>query len=119
GLAAKDFPPAKVHGLLYLAHGWLLGQAGAAIVKSQFMADRDGVFVPERREAGCAGTKNVAALVPVTGLEEKRGRMTEQTPQLAPGNPLVSALAWIWKTYGPLASFGIAEHVREAGGPWD
>jgi uncharacterized phage-associated protein len=119
GLSNKDFPPAKVHGLVYLAHGWLLGSAGAPIITGKVAADRDGVFIPELREAGCAGTKNVTELVSVIKMDESRGVMTEQTPQLTPQNATVSALAWIWKTYGPLSSFRITEHIKESGSPWE
>jgi uncharacterized phage-associated protein len=119
GLATKDFPPAKVHGLVYLAHGWLLGSAGAAIFKGQVMADRDGIFVPELKEAGCWGTKNVTQLLSMVQLDERRGVMVEQTPQLAPNNPLIDALAWAWKTYGTLSSFRIGEHIKETGSPWE
>lgn len=118
-LAGKDFPPAKVHGLVYLAHGWLLGSAGAAIISSPVAAHKDGVFIPALREAGCWGTKNVTGLVSVVQMDAARGVMVEQTPQLTPQNPVIPALAWIWKTYGPLASFRITEHIRESGGPWD
>lgn len=118
-LAARDFPPAKVHGLVYLAHGWLLGTAGATIIDSPVAAHRDGVFIPVLKDAGCWGTKNVTALITVTKMDVARGLMTEQTPLLAPNNPTISALAWMWKTYGPLSSFRISEHIREHGGPWD
>ena len=118
-LATKDFPPAKVHGLVYLAHGWLLGSAGAAIIDSPVAANHDGVFIPALKDAGCWGTKNVTALLSVVQMDAKRGVMVEQTPQLTPANPTVPALAWIWKTYGPLASFRITEHIREPAGPWD
>jgi uncharacterized phage-associated protein len=118
-LASRDFTPAKVHGLVYLAHGWLLGSAGAPIIKGQVMADRDGVFIPELRDAGCTGTKNVTALVSVIEMDDKRGVMVEHTPQITRQNPTVSALAWIWKTYGPLSSFSITQHIKESGSPWD
>jgi uncharacterized phage-associated protein len=118
-LATRDFPPAKVHGLVYLAHGWLLGSAGAAIIDSPVAAHRDGVFIPALKDAGCWGTKNVIALVSVVKMDDARGVMTEQTPQLTPRNPTIPALAWIWKTYGPLSSFRITEHIRETGSPWD
>jgi len=118
-LSGKDFPPSKVHGLVYLAHGWLLSSAGAAIIKSTVMADRDGVFIPDLKDAGCWGTKNVTQLVSVVEMDAKRGLMVEHTPQLAPNNPTISALAWIWKTYGALSSFSIGQHIKEAGSPWD
>ena len=119
GLANRDFPPLKVHGLVYLAHGWLLGSAGAAIVRGQIMADRDGIFLPELKDAGCWGTKNVTQLVSIVEMDAKRGLMVEHTPQLAPGNPTASALDWVWKTYGTLSSFKIGEHIKEAGSPWE
>jgi uncharacterized phage-associated protein len=119
GLANKDFPPAKVHGLVYLAHGWLLGSAGAPIVSGKIAADHDGIFIPELRDAGCAGTKNVTELVSLIKMDEVRGVMTEQTPQLTPQNATVPALAWIWKTYGPLSSFSIGQHIKESRSPWD
>jgi len=118
-LAGRDFPPGKVHGLVYLAHGWLLGTAGAAIIDSPVAAHNDGLFIPALKEAGCWGTKNVTALVSIVQMDAARGVMTEHTPQLTPKNPTIPALAWIWKTYGPLASFRITEHIREPGGPWD
>jgi uncharacterized phage-associated protein len=119
GLASRDFPPSKVHGLVYLAHGWLLGSAGAAVIKSTVMADKDGIFIPDLRQAGCTGTKNVTQLVSVVEMDSRRGLMIEQTPQLAPNNPTVAALAWCWKTYGLLSSFSVGEHIKEAGSPWD
>ena len=119
GLANRDFPASKVHGLVYLAHGWLLGSAGANLIKAPVMADRDGVFVPELREAGCAGTKNVTALVSIVEMDTKRGIMVEHTPQMMAKHPSVAALAWCWKTYGPLSSFAVGQHVKEAGSPWD
>lgn len=119
GVATKDFPPLKVHGLVYLAHGWLLGSAGAGVIDGQLMADKDGVFVPELKAAGCWGTKNVTQLVSVVELDAKRGLMVEQTPQLAAQNPTTQALAWIWKTYGGLTSFAIGQHIQEAGSPWE
>jgi len=118
-MAGKDFPPSKVHGLVYLAHGWLLSSAGAAIIKGEVMADRDGIFIPDLKAAGCWGTKNVTQLVSVVEMDDKRGLMVEQTPQLARNNPTLSALAWIWKTYGALSSFSIGQHIKEAGSPWD
>ena len=118
-LATKDFPPGKVHGLVYLSHGWLLGTAGAAIIDSPVAAHHDGVFIPALKEAGCWGTKNVTALLSVVKMDAARGVMTEQTPLLTPNNPTVPALAWIWKTYGPLSSFRVTEHIRESGSPWD
>jgi uncharacterized phage-associated protein len=119
GLATRDFPPSKVHGLVYLANGWMLGSAGTSIVAGKIAADKDGVFIPELRDAGCAGTKNVTELVSVIKMDEARGVMTEQTPMLTPQNATVQALAWIWKTYGPLSSFRISEHIKEPGSPWD
>jgi uncharacterized phage-associated protein len=119
GLANKDFPASKVHGLVYLAHGWLLGSAGAAVIQGQVMADRDGIFIPDLKEAGCWGTKNVTALVSVVQMDAKRGIMVEQTPQLAPNNPTAQALSWVWKTYGPMSSFSVGQHIKEAGSPWD
>lgn len=119
GIASRDFPPSKVHGLVYLAHGWLLGAAGAGIVRGNIMADKDGVFFPELKDAGCWGTKNVTQLVSVIEMDDKRGLMVEQTPQLTPHNPTVAALAWIWRTYGSLPSLKVGEHIREAGGPWE
>jgi uncharacterized phage-associated protein len=119
GIATKDFPPVKVHGLVYLAHGWLLASAGAAIVRAQVMADLDGIFLPDLRSAGCAGTRNVTQLVSVVEMDAKRGMMIEQTPKLAPNNPTLAPLAWCWKTYGALSSFRIGEHIKEAGSPWD
>ncbi|HUR41468.1 MAG TPA: hypothetical protein VM240_09915 [Verrucomicrobiae bacterium] len=119
GLATRDFPPSKVHGLVYLAHGWLLGSAGAGVVRGNVMADKDGVFFAELKDAGCWGTRNVTQLVSVIQMDDKRGLMIEQTPQLTPQNPTVAALAWIWRTYGPLSSLKIGEHIRETGGPWE
>src|SRR5258707_4144908 len=89
GLAARDFPPAKVHGLVYLAHGWLLGSAGAGLIKVPVMADRDGIFIPELKEAGCTGTKNVTTLVSEVMMDPKRGMMVEQTPQMMAQHPSV------------------------------
>lgn len=119
GIASKDFPPAKVHGLVYLAHGWLLGAAGAPIIKGHVMADHDGIFIPELKEAGCWGTKNVTQLVSVVEMDAQRGIMVEHTPKLMDKNPIIDALVWVWKTYGPLASFKIGEHIKEAGSPWE
>ena len=119
GLAARDFPASKVHGLVYLAHGWLLGSAGAGVINDQVMADKDGIFLPELKAAGCWGTKNVTQLVSVVEMDAKRGLMVEQTPQLAPQNPTTQALAWVWKTYGPLSSFAIGQHIQEPGSPWE
>ena len=119
GLANKDFPPAKVHGLVYLAHGWLLGSAGAAVIKGHVCANTDGIFIPDLKEAGCWGTKNVTQLVSIVEMDAKRGIMVEHTPTLAPQNPTLQALGWVWKTYGGLTSFNIGQHIKETGGPWD
>lgn len=119
GLATKDFPASKVHGLVYLAHGWLLGSAGVGVINDPVMADKDGVFIPELKAAGCWGTKNVTQLVSVVEMDAKRGLMVENTPQLAAQNPTTQALAWVWKTYGPLSSFAIGQHIQEADGPWE
>lgn len=119
GLANRDFPPTKVHGLVYLAHGWLLGSAGAPIVNDRIFAGRDGVLVPALRDAGCWGTRNVTEPVAVVKMDEARGIMVERAPMLNPRDATVSALAWVWKTYGAMTSFAIAEHIKEAGGPWD
>jgi uncharacterized phage-associated protein len=119
GIANRDFPPSKVHGLVYLAHGWLLGSAGASLVQGPVMANGDGIFLPGLKDAGCWGTKNVTQLVSVVAMDDKRGLMVEQTPQIAPNNPTLAALGWCWKTYGSLSSFAIGEHVKESGSPWD
>ena len=119
GIASKDFTALKVHGLVYLAHGWMLGTAGAPIVDRPVYACRDGVLLPELRDAGCWGTKNVTDLVSVVKMDDARGIMVEQTPMLNPRDATVSALAWVWKTYGAQTSFSVAELVKELGGPWD
>ena len=119
GLASRDFPASKVHGLVYLAHGWLLGSAGAAVIKSQVFANADGIFIPDLKDAGCWGTKNVTQLVSIVEMDAKRGIMVEHTPTLAPNNPTVQALNWCWKTYGGLSSFNIGQHIKETGSPWD
>jgi uncharacterized phage-associated protein len=115
----RDLPPMKLHGLVYLAHGWLLGAAGATLIKGSVMASRDGVFIAELRDAGCWGNKNVSQPVSTIEMDEKRGVMVEHTPQLIPNNPVVSALAWVWKTYGPMPAFRVVQHVKEPGSPWD
>lgn len=115
----KDLTPAKLHGLVYLAHGWLLGAAGQPIINGRVMADRDGVFMPELREAGCWGTKNVVEPVARFELDPARGVMAERSPVLAPNDPVMPALHWVWKTYGAMPSFKVAQHVREVGSPWD
>jgi uncharacterized phage-associated protein len=119
GLASRDFPPSKVHGLVYLSHGWLLGSAGAAIIKSHVFANPDGIFIPDLKDAGCWGTKNVTAAVSIVEMDERRGLMVEHTPTLTPNNPTVQALAWVWKTYGTLSSFSIGQHIKEPGSPWE
>jgi len=119
GLAQRDFPASKVHGLVYLAHGWLLGSAGAAVIKSQVLANTDGIFIPDLRDAGGWGTKNVTQLVSMIEMDARRGIMVEQTPTLAPNNPTLQALDWVWKTYGALSSFSIGQHIKESGSPWD
>ncbi|HUS23694.1 MAG TPA: hypothetical protein VM369_01995 [Candidatus Binatia bacterium] len=115
----RDLTPPKLHGLVYAAHGWLLGAAGKPMIVSPVKADRDGVFVPELRDAGCWGSRTVNEHVAQIKMDEARGVMSEHKPELAPDDPTVPALQWVWKTYGKLTAFQIAQHVREFGSPWD
>ena len=115
----KDMTPAKLHGLVYCAHGWLLAAAAQPLIHGAVMADRDGLFVTELRDAGCWGTRNVTQLVTVVRMNPARGLMEELTPLLPPKDPVLPALQWVWKTYGKLSSFQVGKHLKEAGGPWD
>jgi len=115
----KDMTPAKLHGLVYCAHGWLLAAAAQPLVRGAVMADRDGVFLSEMKDAGCWGTRNVTQYVNVVRLNPTRGVMEELTPLLPAKDPVVPALQWVWKTYGKLSSFQVGKHLKEAGGPWD
>jgi uncharacterized phage-associated protein len=115
----KDMTPAKLHGLVYCAHGWLLAAASQPLVHGAAMADRDGIFLTELKDAGCWGTKNVSQPVTVVRLNPARGVMEELTPLLPPKDAVVPALQWVWKTYGKLSSFQVTKHLKETGGPWD
>lgn len=115
----RDLSPAKLHALVYFAHGWRLGVIGRSMVNGGVKAHRDGVFVPELREAGCWGTKRVEGLIAVVKLDETRGLMTEQTPELAADDPALASLEWVWKTYGRVPPFELARMTKEVGAPWD
>jgi uncharacterized phage-associated protein len=116
---ARDLPGSKIHGLVYIAHGWRLGASAQPLISSRIMACRDGILIPELREAGCWGARNVTQPISVYATDPARGVMTEQTPLLPPGDPVAPVLAWVWKTYGKMAGYRIAEHIKELGGPWD
>ena len=119
-LAAKahDLDPTKLHGLIYLTHGWCIGRTGKPLLKGQVAAFRDGVLVPELREQGCWGTRRIEALLSVVEPDAE-GHMKSATPQLEAMTPLKPLLDWIWTTFGALTSFELSHLVRETEGPWD
>lgn len=115
----RDLSPAKLHDLVYLAHGWRLGIIGQSMIKTAVHAHRDGVFIPELREAGCWGTKRIESLVSVLRMDAARGMMIERSLELADNDPAGASLDWVWKTYGRLPPFEMSRLTREVGAPWD
>lgn len=117
--SVRDMIAQKLHDLVYLAHGWRLGVVGKPMISTPVNAHRDGVFAPELREAGAWGNRRIDQLIAVTRIDEKRGMMVEQTPEVPPSDPAVPTLEWIWKAYGKQEPFEVSRVTRHAGGPWD
>ena len=115
----RDFSPARLHALVYLAHGEWLGAQGKPLLSGTVSAHRDGVFIPELREAGCWGTRAIEEFISVVGLDQARGMMTEQKPVLPPGDPSLKSLDGFWKALGKLDSFQLSKLIMTAGSPWD
>ncbi len=114
-----DLNPAKLHALVYLAHGWHLGIEGHPLLNGRVSAWRDGVFVSELREAGCWGTKRVEKPISMVSMDDKRGLMVEQTPRLPLRSNDVKTIGAVWKLYGRLPSFDLVRVTKEVASPWD
>lgn len=117
--SVRDLTPLKLHGLTYCAQGWHLRLSGKPLIEGRVAAHRDGVFIPELREAGCWGAKALTEPVAVLRMDERRGVMIEQKPTLAPAAPVKPLLDWVWKTYGKLPLYELSKHINVTGGPWD
>lgn len=115
----RDLSPVKMHALVYLAHGWHLGETGKPLIDGRVSANRDGVLLPDLREAGCWGTKAMSDFVSVLRMDEARGVMVEQKPMLPAGAAVTTLLDWVWKTYSKLTLFELTQQVTRPGGAWD
>jgi uncharacterized phage-associated protein len=115
----RDFPATKIHDLVFMAQGWHLGAHGKRLFEGAIMAARDGILIPDLRDAGCSGGRNCGEPLSVYATDDTRGMMTEQTPEIPADSPLVKTLTWVWQTYGHLAAYEISRFTREPGGPWD
>lgn len=114
-----DITPAKLHALVYLAHGWHLGVKGHPLLNGRVSAWRDGVFVAELREAGCWGTKRVETPLTLLTMDDARGMMAEQTPRMPVRSLELKTVHAVWKLYGRLPSFDLVRITKEAAAPWD
>lgn len=115
----SDINPAKLHALVYLAHGWHLGINGYSLLNGRISAWRDGVFVTELRESGCWGTKRVEQPVTQVSMDAARGMMSEQTPRMPPKSDDLKTVGAVWRLYGRLPSFDLVRVTKEVASPWD
>lgn len=117
---APDLSPTMVHELVYLAHGWHLGQTGQPLISSAIAAFRDGVMIPELREKGFWGTRRVEEMLSVLDPTESSVTiMQSQVPEVTKDDPAMTIIEWIWNTYGALTPFQLNNLAREPGSPWD
>lgn len=116
---APDLSANKLHDLVYLAHGWHLGALAKPLLSTPVWAHRDGVFVPELAEAGCVGSKRVEARASLLLLDEARGVMVEQEPQIEVEDPVSVRLAKVWELWGHYSAYDLRAFTREHGAPWD
>jgi len=114
-----DVNPAKLHALVYLAHGWHLGITGKPLLEGRVMAWRDGVLVHELRESGCWGTKRVEAPLSLVTMDDARGMMAERTPRMPPKHADLKTVEAVWRLYGRLPSFDLVRVTKEVASPWD
>ncbi len=114
-----DINPAKLHALVYMAQGWHLGVNSNPLLNGRVSAWRDGVFVPELREAGCWGTKRVETPISVVSMDDARGIMAEQTPRMPSKHADLKTVEAVWKLYGRLPSFDLVRVTKEVASPWD
>ena len=115
----RDITPAKLHDLVYFAHGWRLGIVNRPMITSTIMAAKDGLIISDLRESGCWGSKRIEGLIETIQMDESRGVMAQQTPELAPDDPAITSLEWVWKAYGKLSPYDLSRATREVGSPWD
>lgn len=114
-----DVNPAKLHALVYMAHGWHLGINGHPLLNGRISAWRDGIFVTELREAGCWGTKRVDAPIAIVSVDAARGMMAERTPRMPPKHADLKTIVAVWKLYGRLPPFDLVRVTKEVASPWD
>lgn len=115
---ALDLNPGKLHTLVYLAHGWHIGQTGQALINVPVAAFRDAIIVPELKDKGCWGTRRQDELL-TDHAKDYTGYMKTVTPELKADHPTVATLSWIWQTYGALSGFELSKLAREVHSPWD
>ena len=116
---APALSPRKLHDLVYVAQGVHLADSGASLLRDSLMAERDGVYAGDLREAGCWGAHAVTEAVSCVRMDEQRGQLREITPRIPPHLPVCKLLARVWRVWGPVPEFDLHDFTREHGAPWD
>ncbi len=111
--------PRHLHDLVYIAQGVHLAETGRALLSDGLMADRDGVYALELREAGCWGTHVVHEAIRCVVLDEERGQLRELTPRIPELAPLRKLLARVWARWAALDAFDLHAATQDLGTPWD
>ena len=115
----RDLSANKMHDLVYIAHGWHLGLTGHPLVLDRPMANVDGVFLPDLREAGCWGARRIDEPIAEVVLDEARGVMVEVAPSIPERAPVRAVIARVWALWGGVSSYDLRNFTREVGAPWD
>lgn len=115
----RDISANKLHDLVYIAHGWHLGLTGYPLVEDRPMANVDGVFFPDLREAGCWGARRVDEPIAEVELDEVRGVMIERAPTLPERAPVRAVISRVWALWGGISGYDLRNFTREVGAPWD
>lgn len=116
---STSLSPRKLHDLVYVAQGIHLADTGASLLADSLMAERDGVYAAELREAGCWGAHAVQQPISCVRMDEARGQLREITPRIPPHMPVCKLLARVWRTWGEVQEFDLHDFTREHGAPWD
>ena len=83
------------------------------------MANVDGVFLPDLREAGCWGARRIDESIAEVVLDEARGVMVDVAPNIPERAPVRAVIARIWALWGGVSSYDLRNFTREVGAPWD
>lgn len=116
--SGKTLTGGQLHNLVYFSHGLRLALVNEPLLDEAVLADADGVTIQGLKVHGVGGEKPINGLLLLL-VKRADGRIDDDTPTLAPGDPAIATLDMVWQRFGSFTAQHMGFFARSGDGPWD